>query len=60
MKKILKTWAIIQEQYNVLNSNPVLVSRHFQYKVEIFFNEIVLDEIVGKTKYYALHISEKG
>ena len=28
---------------NLLNSNPVLVARHFQYKVDVFFKEIVLD-----------------
>ena len=25
-----------QEERNLLNNNPVLVARHFQYKVEVF------------------------
>ena len=40
-----------QESYN-----PVLVARHFQYKVEIFFKEIILDGPLGKRKYYAIRI----
>ena len=27
---------------------------HFQYKVEVFFKEIILDGPFGKTKYYAI------
>ena len=45
-----------QQRTKLLNDNPVLVGRHFQYKVEVFFKEIVLDRPLGKTKYYALHI----
>ena len=37
-----------------LNSNPVLVARHFQYRVEVFFKEIVVDGPLGKTKCYAI------
>ena len=43
-----------QDRCNLLNSNPVLVARHFQYRVEIFFKEIVIDGPIGKTKYYAI------
>ena len=43
-----------QERFNLLNNNPVLVARHFQYKVEVFFKEIVLDGPLEKTKYYAI------
>ena len=39
------------ERCNLLNNNPVLVARHFQYKVEVFFKEIILDGPLGKTKY---------
>ena len=35
----------------LLNSYPVLVPRHFQYRVEVFFKEIVVDVPLGKTKY---------
>ena len=51
-----------QERYNLLNNNLVLVASHFQYKVEIFFKEIILDSPMGKTKYYAICIEfqERG
>ena len=45
-----------QERCNLLNDNPVLVARHFQYKVDVFFKEIMLDILdcpLGKTNYYA-------
>ena len=41
---------------NLLNNNPVLVARHFQYKVEVFFKDIIFDGPLGKTKYYAICI----
>ena len=46
----------------MLNNNPVLVARHFQYKVELFFKEIIIDVPLGKTKYYAISIEfqERG
>ena len=40
-----------QECCNLLNNNPVLVTRHFQYKVKVFFKEIILDCPLEKTKY---------
>ena len=30
------------ERCNILNSNAVLLARHFQYRVEIFFKEILI------------------
>ena len=33
-----------QERCNLLNNNPVLLSRHFQYKSEVFFKEIILGD----------------
>ena len=39
-----------------LNRNLVLVARHFQYRVEIFFKIIVLDGLLEKTKYYAIRV----
>ena len=44
------------ERCNLLNSNPVLVARHFQYRVEVFFKEIVIDGPLGKTKYYVIRV----
>ena len=43
------------DRHKLLNSNPVLVARHFQYRVECFFRQIVMDRPSGKTKYYVVH-----
>ena len=45
-----------QDRYKLLNKNPVLVARHFQFRVEIFFKEITLDGPLGKTKYYVIRV----
>lgn len=45
-----------QAQCTLLNNNPVLIARHFHYKVKIYFIEIVLDRSLRKTKYFALPI----
>ena len=45
-----------QGRCDTLNKNPVLVARHFQYRVEAFLNRIVLNGPLGKTKYYAIHV----
>ena len=45
-----------QKGCNTLNKNPVLVARHFQYRVEIFFKVIVLDGQLNKTSYYAIRV----
>ena len=45
-----------QVRCNLLNNNPVLVTRHFQQKVKVFLKEIILDGPLGKTKYYAIRI----
>ena len=51
-----------QERFNMLNNKPVLVARHSQHKVEVFSTEIILDGLLGKTKYYAIRIEfqERG
>ena len=55
-----------QQRTKLLNdkllNDKLLVARHFQYKVQVFFKEIVLDGPLGKAKYYALHIEfqERG
>ena len=33
-----------------------MFARHFQDRVEIFFKTIILDGILGKVKYHAIHI----
>ena len=51
-----------KERCNLLNNNPVLAARHFQYKVEVFFKDIILDGPLGQTKYYAIRFEfqERG
>ena len=44
------------ERCSYLNLNPVLLARHFQYRVEIFFKVIVLDGPLGKVKYHAIRV----
>ena len=39
-----------------LNSNPVLLARHFQYRVENFFKDIVINGQLGKIHYYAIRV----
>ena len=40
----------------LLNSNPVVIARHFQYRVELFFKEIVVNGPLGKVTYYAIRV----
>ena len=44
------------ERCKLLNRNPVLVARHFQYRVENFFKDIIIDGPLGKTQYYAIRV----
>ena len=44
------------ERTKILNSNPVLLARHFQYRVETFFKYIVIDGPLGKVQYYAIRV----
>ena len=45
-----------QTRCNILNSNPVLLLRQFQYRVETFFKEVIMDGQLGKIIYYALRV----
>ena len=36
--------------------NPVLVARHFLFRVEVFYKEIILDGPLGKTNYYVIRV----
>ena len=42
----------------MLNLNPVVVAKHFQYRGKTFFTEVLLTnaKLIGKIMYYALHI----
>lgn len=46
------------EKCQMLNLNPVVVAKHFQYRVETFFTEVLLTNAkpIGKIVYYALRI----
>ena len=46
------------ERCSMLNFNPVIVAKHFQYRVETFFREVLLSNAnpIGKIVYYALRI----
>ena len=39
-----------------LNQNPVLLAKHFQYRIEVLFKIIVIDGPLGKIKCHAIHI----
>ena len=45
-----------EERCNLLNSNPVLLARHFQYRVETFFKEIIVNGPFEKVEYYAIRV----
>ena len=44
------------ERCSYLNLNPVLLARHFQYRVEVFFKVIVVNGPLGKVTYYAIRV----
>ena len=44
------------ERCKYLNLNPVLLARHFQYRVEIFFKVIFVDGLLGKVIYHAIRV----
>ena len=44
------------QRCEVLNGNPILLSRHFQYRVEVFFTEIIINGPLGKVKYHAIRV----
>ena len=48
-----------RERSNLSNYIPVLLTIHFQYKVEVFFREIILDGPLHKTKHYAILIQSQ-
>lgn len=44
------------ERCQYLNFNPVLLARHFQYRVEVFFKEIIVNGPLGKVSYHAIRV----
>ena len=45
-----------QERCKLLNINLVLVVQHFQFHEKFFFKEILVDDLVGKIKYYVIRV----
>ena len=45
-----------QERCGLLNKNPVLVARDFQFRVEVFFKEIILNGSLGSSAYYVIRV----
>ena len=45
------------DKAKIANSNPVFLARHFKYRVEAFFKEIVSDGPLGKIKHYAIRVN---
>jgi len=48
---------LYDEKRKMLNLNPVIVAKHFQYRVETYFTEVLLVskcQPTGKIVYYAL------
>ena len=44
------------ERCKYLTLNPVLLARHFQYRVEVFFKAIIADGPLGRVKYHAIRV----
>ena len=44
------------ERYRYLNLNPVLLAKHFQYRVETFSKVIVSNGPFGKVKHHAIRV----
>lgn len=45
-----------KDRCKYLNNNPVLMARHFQYRVKTFLKEILLNGPLEKMRYYAYHV----
>ena len=41
----------------ILNNSPVVVARHFQYRVDVFFTGILMSsDLLGEIKHYAIRV----
>ena len=47
-----------EEKCKMLNSNPVVVAKHFQFRLERLFKDLILSASnpIGKVQYYAIRI----
>ena len=44
------------ERCKLLNKNPVIIAKHFQYRVETFFKEVIVAGALGKVKYHVIRV----
>ena len=44
------------DRCKLLNENPVVIARHFQYRVKISSKSFVVYGTLGKTKYYVIRV----
>ena len=54
----LETELAYFKKCEILNQNPILTARHFQFRVETFFKEIILhkNSPLGKVDYYVIKV----
>ena len=45
-----------EDRCRYLNMNPVFTARHFQYRFETFFKEIIVNSPLGKVKYHVVRV----
>ena len=45
-----------KDRCKLWNKNLVLVVKHFQFRVKMFFKEIILDGPLGKTKFCVIRV----
>lgn len=45
-------WLKYNDRCEYLNSNPVFIAKHFQFRAQVFFKQILFDWPLGKTKYW--------
>lgn len=49
--------SLYMQRCEILNSNPVFVARHFQYRVENLFAEVLFGcDAIGKIRNYAIRV----
>ena len=45
------------QKCEILNESIVFAARHFQYRLEVFFTEILMgSDLLGKIRYYAIRV----
>ena len=44
------------DRCSISNSNPIIVARHFQHRVKLFFKVFIIDGPLGKSKYDSIRV----